>query len=344
MTRLVSLTACSFNLHDRADPEDDELFAAEESPLDLDLPIIPSEEEKAAHALLQLQSNDAPDHSSALAPTTKVKKGSKSFTLTDMLSDDEGDEGGGRGEARRGSGLPSAAKKDLSKDPRALSALLDQEVDILLYDTFTGYPQASGLLVEPGMRVKVQVFPAWPYVTRHQELTLPVDKWSDGPEFLFSLPRNTDAYMFWLQRDQAMHSFWDPLTKLPKLPPHPLCKLQPAALPPGIVPGPLGDHVRVLRPVMPAFDPAEGAQGQQDSSGDNGKGKKVIDESSNLLLKAPPPAAVALPFKPIAAYSPPEGGEGGDQEPFFPPRANDEDRAASAVQFDEGESTDRPGL
>ena len=39
------------------------------------------------------------------------------------------------------------------------------------------------------MEVRVQLLPAWPYVTQHQELLIITEGWTDPPEFLFYLPR-----------------------------------------------------------------------------------------------------------------------------------------------------------
>jgi hypothetical protein len=113
-------------LFPRVNAEEDALFAAEESLLAMELPLIPSEEEKARKAASKLKSMDPKDPSYALDhPTAKVKKG-QGVLLADMMSDDEGDEGDVRG---RGKGNAKASK-DITKDHRVISALLDQEVEV----------------------------------------------------------------------------------------------------------------------------------------------------------------------------------------------------------------------
>ena len=47
----------------------------------------------------------------------------------------------------------------------------------------------TSLLLSAGMEVRVQLLPAWPYVTQHQELLILTEGWTDPPEFLFYLPR-----------------------------------------------------------------------------------------------------------------------------------------------------------
>ena len=92
--------------------------------------------------------------------------------------------------------------------------------------------------------------------------------------------RDYDAFLFWLDRDRAMHAFWDE-AGLPKLPPHPLARLQPAAFPGALLACPLGPWVRVLRPAQGGYygDGQGGAAGAMTEAagglgcgeGDNGQ-------------------------------------------------------------------------
>ena len=72
------------------------------------------------------------------------------------------------------------------------------------------------------------------------------------PRVCLSHNRDYDAFLFWLDRDRAMHAFWDE-AGLPKLPPHPLARLQPAAFPGALLACPLGPWVRVLRPAQGGY-------------------------------------------------------------------------------------------
>ena len=124
---LIIFKSLTFHLFNRSvNADDDAMFAAEESPLDLDLPIIPTEAEKANKAAIMLQSDALDPSPAGLESNSKIKKGAKGLLLSDMLSDDEG-EGEGKG---RGKGSKPTAQKELSKDPRVISTLLSQEVEV----------------------------------------------------------------------------------------------------------------------------------------------------------------------------------------------------------------------
>ncbi len=68
-----------------------------------------------------------------------------------------------------------------------------------------------------------------------------------------SYNRNNEAFEFWVRRDLALPSFFDPSTGLPTFPPHQLARLQPAALPGRLVAmGAMGSHIRSTGPVTGA--------------------------------------------------------------------------------------------
>lgn len=69
----------------------------------------------------------------------------------------------------------------------------------------------------------MQIFPAWPYSTRSQMLRGRAVGHVGPPDFRFYLPRDGDAFRFWLERDKALPDFWD-ADGLAKLPLHPLAR------------------------------------------------------------------------------------------------------------------------
>ena len=138
---MYSLTSSFICLFSRVIAEDDALFAAEESLLAMEIPLIPSEEQKARNAARKLKSMDPNDPSHALDHSNAIAKG-QGILLAEMMSDDE-DDLKGRG---KGSGK---ASKDITKDHRVISALLDQEVEVShlsLLDLLSAYPNTCSSL------------------------------------------------------------------------------------------------------------------------------------------------------------------------------------------------------
>ena len=134
------------------------------------------------------------------------------------------------------------------------------------------------------------------------------------PHVCLSHNRDYDAFLFWLDRDRAMHAFWDD-AGLPKLPPHPLSRLQPAAFPGALLACPLGPWVRVLRPAQGGYYGdgqggvlTEAAGGLGNGEGDGGRLAEVPE---------PEPEPEPVPELQLLAVGPKL------------------QRQASAIQFDE---------
>ena len=123
-----------------------------------------------------------------------------------------------------------------------------------------------------------------------------------------------------------MHTFWDPVTHLPVLPPHPLARLQPAALPGAILVSPLPPEVRVLRPASegPLGDALDGgahtaAGAERSESGTEGGGRGRLVPLSNARPTLPDDTPL-LPPRPLLD---------------LPPDSRALRRSPSAVQFNE---------
>ncbi|GAX81428.1 hypothetical protein CEUSTIGMA_g8858.t1 [Chlamydomonas eustigma] len=139
---------------------------------------------------------------------------------------------------------------DMPPDPDEVEEEEFESQEEIWYDTFTGYPVCKTLYVDPDTEIRVQVLPCWPYMTQHQELVHCTDGWRSPPQYMFYLPRDYNAFMFWMERDSAMPNFWGE-DGYPLLPPHPLSRLQPGAMPGALLMAPLDSSVKFLHKARP---------------------------------------------------------------------------------------------
>eukprot|EP00983_Pelagomonas_calceolata_P003859 125215-Pelagomonas_calceolata.AAC.1 len=59
------------------------------------------------------------------------------------------------------------------------------------------------------------------------------------------IDRNDEAFRFWMERDRCQYSFYDPNTGAPRVPFHPLARLQPHAPPHRLI-APYQSDMRIL--------------------------------------------------------------------------------------------------